>query len=252
MPVKRRGGCLKFKSSWNYLVNKPEMKENQKLCVEKDFQKYYRKILVDNPLSQYSSNLGDGWVPKMLFKEWVFLWPPTCNSHTTGLIMRKSSKEYHWRARENHQTLSSHQYLYQIQPPQDFLRGRLPKLKRNAPMFLLVSHRVPGVPQWVPFTTEWLPIDLRVSAGPMLVSKLRSPICVHRCPPVAAIGVHGVPPASAVARHCAVVTSIRRNIHIFGVHLCNIGPYTRVIYSTLQSITCRVLCQLASIEDAWV
>ena len=119
-------------------------------------------------------------------------------------------------------------------------------------MFLLVSHRVPGVPQWVPLTAEWMPIDSRVSAGPMLVSKLRSPICVHRCPPVAAIGVHGVPPASAVARHCGVVTSIRRNIHIFGVHLCNIGPYTRVIYSTLQSITCRVLCQLASIEDAWV
>ena len=47
------------------------MKENQKLCVEKDFQKYYRKILVDNPLSQSVADaiLGDGWVPKMLFKE---------------------------------------------------------------------------------------------------------------------------------------------------------------------------------------
>ena len=40
------------------------------------------------------------------------------------------------------------------------------------------------------------------------------------------------------------------------VHLIYIGPYTRVhlIYITLHSssITCRVLCQLASIEDTWV
>ena len=53
---------------------------------------------------------------------------------------------------------------------------------------------------------------------------------VHWCPPVGhrecplwARSPIGVPSASAVARHCAVVTSIRRNIHIFGVHLCNIA-----------------------------
>ena len=53
---------------------------------------------------------------------------------------------------------------------------------------------------------------------------------VHRCPPVGhrecplwARSPIGVPSASAVARHCAVVTSIRRNIHIFGVHLSNIA-----------------------------
>ena len=124
--------------------------------------------------------------------------------------------------------------------PQDFLRGRLPKLKRNAPMFLLVSHRVPGVPQWVPLTAEWVPIDLRVSAGPMLVSKLRSPICVHRCPPVAAIGVHGVPPASAVARHCGVVTSIRRNIHIFGVHCFTLAHSVEPIWCPLAAWCCTI------------
>ena len=68
---------------------------------------------------------------------------------------------------------------------------------------------------------------------------------VHRCPPVGhrecplwARSPIGVPSASAVARHCAVVTSIRRNIHIFGVHLCNIALHCfTILHMVSTSVT---------------
>ena len=218
------------------------MKENQKICVEKDFQKYYRKILVDNPLSQYSCRCNFWrWVGS---KDTIQGMSVSLTTHIqltyNWLDYEKEFQGIPLKSQRKSSNLKQPSISLSDPTPQDFLRGRLPKLKRNAPMFLLVSHRVPGVPQWVPLTAEWMPIDSRVSAGPMLVSKPRSPICVHRCPPVAAIGVHGVPPASAVARHCGVVTSIRRNIHIFGVHCFTLAHSVEPIWCPLAAWCCTI------------
>ena len=60
----------------------------------------------------------------------------------------------------------------------------------------------------------------------------------HRECPLWARSPIGVPSASAVARHCAVVTSIRRNIHIFGVHLCNIALHCfTILHMVSTSVT---------------
>ena len=128
---------------------------------------------------------------------------------------------------------------------EDFPWDRLAELKRNAPWLFLVSLSARCPPVRVsPLTGVSASVDAHwlesVHRWWVTLSGHRRS---HRCPPSTVLrSPIGVPPSSAVAHHCRVVTSIRRNIHIFGVH-CFTLPQCPQCPAHLVSISWRVLHQ---------
>ena len=126
---------------------------------------------------------------------------------------------------------------------EDFPWDRLAELKRNAPWLFLVSLSARCPPVRVsPLTGVSASVDAHwlesVHRWWVTLSGHRRS---HRCPPSTVLrSPIGVPPSSAVAHHCRVVTSIRRNIHIFGGH-CFTLPQCPQCPAHLVSISSRVL-----------